>query len=367
MANGLDLDLSFSAGPFTLAVKEHIVLEGITGLFGASGSGKSTLLRILAGLETRARGRIAFNGTVWQDGRRIVPAHRRRVGMVFQDGRLFSHLDVRGNLAYGRKRAAETRFGFDQVVDALDLSPLLGRRTHAMSGGERQRVAIGRALLAAPTLLLLDEPLSALDEGRKGEILPYLERLRDDFALPMIHVSHSAAEMARLAGTVVVLDNGRITARGTASDVIGRPDLLGAGESAEAGAVIELAVRRQLDDDGLTELASRGGQWLLPRVAALPGATIRAHVRARDVMIATVRPEGISALNVISGRIGALDEPGDGNVLVRIDCAGDTILSRVTRHSTARLGLHPGMAVFAIIKAVSFDRAGAPADGGPPA
>ena len=356
MAGDLDLDIEFTAGAFRLKARETLVLDGITGLFGASGSGKSTLLRILAGLETRARGRIAFNGTVWLDGRRTVPAHRRHVAMAFQDARLFSHLDVLGNLAYGRKRAREARFGFDQVIGALDLAPLLARRVDALSGGERQRVAIGRALLASPRLLLLDEPMSALDEGRKGEILPYIERLRDEFALPMILVSHSAAEMARLAGAVIVLADGRVVARGTAAEVIGRPDLLGAGERAEAGAVIDLVVTRHLEDDSLSELASKGGLWLLQAVAAPPGAPIRVHVRARDVMIATVRPDGISALNVIEGRIAALDDPGDGNVLVRIDCAGDTILSRVTRHSAARLDLRPAKTIFAIIKAVSFDR-----------
>jgi molybdate transport system ATP-binding protein len=207
------VDIRLSYGDFTLEVAQEFALAGLTGLFGQSGSGKSTLLRVIAGLETHARGRVAMGSEVWQDERSHLPTERRGVGYVFQDTRLFTHLSVQGNLSYALERAKGLGGpGMEEIVAALDLALLLSRRPSALSGGEKQRVAVGRALLTAPKILLMDEPLAALDDARKSEILPYLERLRDEARVPMVYVSHNPAEVRRIATSVVWLSEGRVTA-----------------------------------------------------------------------------------------------------------------------------------------------------------
>jgi molybdate transport system ATP-binding protein len=338
---------------FALDVAQDFALSGVTAIFGRSGSGKSTLLRIIAGLETRATGQVTLDGTVWQDGTLRMPPEQRGVGYVFQDTRLFPHLSVRGNLDFALKRARGLGGpGLDEVVTAFDLGPLLARRPTALSGGERQRVAIGRALLTAPAILLMDEPLAALDEARKAEILPYLERLRDEGGVPILYVSHAMAEVARLANRVVLIEAGRITATGTAAEILSDPAIAPGLGLREAGALLTARVAAQ-DEDGLTRLDSAAGPLWLPRVAAPVGASLRIRILAQDVMLATMRPEGLSALNILPVIVRDIRQ-GDGpGALVRLDAAGDALLARVTRRSVEALGLTPGRAVFAVLKAVS--------------
>jgi molybdate transport system ATP-binding protein len=343
-------------------VREHFRLTarfssapGLTALFGRSGSGKSTLVDIIGGLITPTRGRVAVDGQVLIDTDRgiFVPKHRRRIGYVFQDSRLFPHLSVRNNLLYGRWFAQSGGASGDlaPVVELLGIGALLDRRPDSLSGGEKQRVAIGRALLAHPRLLLMDEPLASLDEARRAEILPYIERLRDEAGVPIVYVSHSVAEVARLATTVVVLSEGKVTAVGPVLDILPLAD------SADGGGVLEATVARHDDPFHLTVLASAAGELQVPRLAAAVGTRVRAYIRARDVMISLRPPEEISALNVLPGRIAAIvASPNGAQADVRLDCNGATLMARLTAKSVQRLALAPGHPVFAVIKSVSFER-----------
>jgi molybdate transport system ATP-binding protein len=335
----------------------------LTALFGPSGSGKTSLVNLIAGLGRPDAGRIVVDGRVLVDIAEgvFVPRHRRRIGYVFQDARLFPHLTVGQNLSYGRFfTPAEERYAeIGAVVELLGIGHLLGRRPSRLSGGEKQRVAIGRALIASPTLILMDEPLAALDDARKAEILPYVERLRDEGRIPIVYVSHSIAEVSRLATDVVVLAGGRVVASGGAAEVLAARDLLPPEDRDEAGALVELRLVGE-DAFGLSVLTSGAGEWRAPGIAAAPGTRIRVRVRARDVMLALDRPTGISALNVMAGVIVSVAEGSGPDALVTVDCAGDRLLARVTRRSVAGLGLAPGRPVFAIVKAVTFDLGNSP-------
>ncbi len=360
----LEVALTHRAGAFTLDAA-FAVGGGLAALFGRSGSGKTTLLRAIAGTLQGARGRVAVGGVPLLDtGRGLsVPPHRRRIATVYQDTRLFPHLSVRQNLLFGRffTPRAERKGGhgrdLDAVVAMLAIGPLLARRPAGLSGGERSRVAIGRALLASPRLLLLDEPLAALDEARKAEILPYLERLRDQAGVPILYVSHSVAEVARLATTVVLIEAGRIAAQGPPEAVLRRPDLPGE----EGGALLALVVTGHDEAFALTALEGPAGRLEVPRLTLPPGAPVRLRVRARDVLLASTRPTGLSARNLLEGRILALGAAGPEAVLVEVACGDAVITARVTRKSAAELGLAPGQPVFAVIKTVAFD----PATAGP--
>jgi molybdate transport system ATP-binding protein len=346
---------------FELDFACDFILAGVTALFGPSGAGKSTVLRILAGLESDADGRIHFNGETWldSDAGQAVPAHRRGVGYVFQDARLFSHLDVRGNLRFAERRArlGENGTGFDEVVEALDLGSLLTRGTEALSGGERQRVAIGRALLTRPRLLLLDEPLAAMDAARKGEILPYIEALPEEFGIPAIYVSHSVDEVARLADQMIVMAAGRVAASGAAVEVLERPDLQHLTGHFEAGAVIDARVVEHDREFHLTRVEFCGQPILMPVVDLPIGEVIRLRIRARDVALATRRPEAVSVRNVIEGVLTEIvEEPETAFAEVFIDAGGGLIRSRVTRKAVADLRLAKGDRIFALVKSVSFDR-----------
>lgn len=339
------LDLAFDAPP------------GVTVLFGHSGSGKSTVLNAVAGLLRPDEGRVEVAGTVLADtARRIhLPPHRRRLGVIFQDGRLFPHLTVRQNLRYGRwfsPRGAR-RTSESAVVEMLGIGPLLNRAPATLSGGERQRVAIGRALLAEPRLILADEPLSALDDDRKAEILPYLECLRDDWRVPMLYVSHSPAEVARIATTVVMMEAGRITRMGLAADVLADPAAAGPGR--EAGAVIEATVIAH-HPDGVTELRAGGLPLFLPTLAAPPGTHLRLRIAAADVMLARGPQQGLSALNILPGIVESVADRR-GSVLVRLATGAGPILSRITRRSALQLGIAPGEELTAIVKSVAHDAA----------
>jgi molybdate transport system ATP-binding protein len=351
----LDVDVDHVREHFRLTARFSSA-PGLTALFGRSGSGKSTLVDIIGGLVRPTRGRVKIDGQVLVDTERgvFVPKHRRRVGYVFQDSRLFPHLSVRNNLLYGRWFARPdggASGDLASVVKLLDIGPLLDRRPDSLSGGEKQRVAIGRALLAHPRLLLMDEPLASLDEARRAEILPYIERLRDDAGVPVVYVSHSVAEVARLATTVVILTEGKVTAVGPVLDILPLAD------TGDAGGVLDATVARHDEAFQLTVLASVAGELQVPRLAAPVGAPVRAYIRARDVMISLRPPEEISALNVLVGRIASVTPSSSGaQADVRLDCNGATLMARVTAKSVQRLALAPGRPVFAVIKSVSFER-----------
>jgi len=339
------------------------VPAGVTVLFGRSGSGKTTIINAVAGLLRPDNGRIAVGDRVLLDtgAALAVPAHRRRIGCVFQEARLLPHLSVRGNLCYGRWFRG-TRDGagvgggrapaIDEIVEMLGLGPLLSRRPGALSGGERQRVAIGRALLSGPDLLLADEPLASLDELRKAEILPYLERLRDEVAVPILYVSHSAAEVARLATTVIALENGRVARRGPAGEVLADPMVTPLGVRG-AGALLAARIVAH-HPDGLTELDAGGVALFLPAVAQPPGREIRVRVPAQDVVIARGQPRGLSALNLLPGRVESVRSGEGPGAIVSILTPAGPVLARVTKRSVAALGLGPGAEVHAIVKSLAI-------------
>ncbi|TBE94483.1 molybdenum ABC transporter ATP-binding protein [Rhizobium leguminosarum] len=331
--------------------------RGVTALFGRSGSGKTSMIRIIAGLARPDEGRVVLDGEPLTETATgiFVPKHRRRFGYVFQEARLFPHLSIRANLSYGRWFAARPAHGesFDHIVDLLGIETLLERSPAKLSGGEKQRVAIGRALLSAPRLLLMDEPLAALDDARKAEILPYLQRLRDETDIPIVYVSHSIAEVARLANQVVVMRDGKVEATGPAIDILSRPSA--ASERREAGALLEGTVESFDALHRLSTIALKSCQLHIPGAALAPGKSVRIRIPSRDVMLATARPEGLSALNILEARIEAMSSTEDGTVEIRLDCGGDIILSRITTLSCERLDLRLGRAVFAVIKTVALE------------
>jgi molybdate transport system ATP-binding protein len=336
---------------FTLDVDQHAPSRGITALFGASGSGKTTMLRCIAGLERAPEGEVSFEGECWQDEARgiFVPPHRRACGYVFQDANLFAHLSVRSNLEYGQKRVppGQRRQSFDQTVDLLGIAPLLARRTENLSGGEQQRVAIARALLASPRLLLMDEPLASVDANRKGEILYYIERLRDELQLPIVYVSHAIEEVVRLANKVILLSNGSVAAAGSIQETIGRD---------HGGAVIEAKVAEQNLEWGLARLEFPGGQLFTSDVDALSGAQVRVRIAARDVALALSRPPDSTFLNVLTCTVTGVGASDGASTDVQLDAGGTALTARITRKSAVTLGIVPGKPVFALIKAVAVDR-----------
>jgi molybdate transport system ATP-binding protein len=332
----------------------------ITALFGRSGSGKTTLVNIIAGLLRPERGQVVVDGTVLfdSDAGIDVPSHKRRIGYVFQEARLFPHLTVKHNLLYGRWFTPKDarHVSLDEVVDLLGLKDLLERGTAQLSGGEKQRVAIGRALLCSPRLLLMDEPLASLDDARKSELLPFIERLRDDARVPIVYVSHAVPEVVRLATTLVLLSDGRVVATGPTAEVLGRLDLFPITGPIEAGAVIEGAVEAHDEHAELTHVRSRAGLFRVPRLDLAPGTRVRMRVRARDVIIAVAPPQGLSALNVLPGKVVEVG-PLQGPVAdIALDCGGERLLAELTRQSVEVLQLAPGRDVFALVKSVTFDQ-----------
>ena len=345
---GLALDVGFASE------------GGIVALFGRSGGGKSTIVSMIAGLVRPDSGRIKigerllFDSTTGTD----LPPHRRRVGYVFQEGRLFPHLTVRQNLLYGARFTprAERCKNLDHIVALLDIAPLLRRRPGNLSGGEKQRIAIGRALLSNPEILLMDEPLAALDDARKAEVLPYIERLRDEASIPIIYVSHAVNEVARLASSLVLIADGKSVAQGPVGEILGRLDLLPITGQDEAGALIEASVEMQDAGNHLTLLKSAIGQLTVPAVDEPVGTPIRVQIKARDVMISLQRPVNISALNVFAMKITEMRAAAGGMMDIKLDCNGTALTSRITGKSAGLLGLEIGKPVFAVVKSVAFDR-----------
>lgn len=359
----IDLRLRLARRDFTLDVNLPLPMQGVTALFGPSGCGKTTLLRALAGLE-RAAGRVALGDEVWQDddaSGRFVPPHQRALGYVIQESALFPHLDVAANLAYGRRRAGAdgARVDLPALVDLLGIGALMHRRPATLSGGERQRVAIARALATGPRLLLMDEPLAALDAPRKADILPYLERLSRTLALPVVYVTHAIDEVARLADHLVLLDAGRVRAAGPLHALLARPDLAWAGPD-EAGVVIEAEVVAHDEVYGLSQVRFAGGSLWLGRVPRDLGAPVRVRVPARDVSLVAECPARTSILNVLPVVVTSVHAQGQ-TATVQLRCGPATdqnvtspLLARVTRRSADALQLHAGQPLFAQIKGVSL-------------
>ena len=353
----LSVDFKHRFGDFSMDVSFDAP-EGITVLFGRSGSGKTNIIKCVSGLVNPDQGHIASNGVVLFDSRNKIrqPPHKRRIGYVFQEDRLFPHLTVAQNLNYGRRFAAPgpNKKDIDQIAELLGLQNLLSRKPALLSGGEKQRVAIGRALLSDPQLILADEPLAALDAARKEEILPYFEHLRDYVNVPILYVTHSAAEVSRLATTVVALEAGRVVRQGPAADVLSDPQVTPLGAGA-AGAFLNATVKLH-HDDGISELDAQGMPLLLPGVSYPVGTRLRVRIEAQDIMIALDPPVGVSALNILPATITAV-RMGDGpGALVQLKTGENTLLARITRRSADALSLQAGKQVFAVIKAVSVPR-----------
>jgi molybdate transport system ATP-binding protein len=341
---------------FTLDVDLDLPGKGVTALFGPSGCGKTTLLRCIAGLMRAAHGRLSVHGTVWQDALHFVPTHQRPLGYVFQEANLFAHLNVQRNLLYGQARvpASERRIELNTVVDLLGLAHLLERMPQGLSGGERQRVAIARALLTSPRLLLMDEPLAALDVARKKEFLPYLERLHDELDIPVLYVSHAPDEVARLADHLVVMQDGRAVASGPLTETLARLDLpIHLGE--DAGVVLRARVVERDTAWHLARVEFAGGSlWV--RDAGLPiGHAVRVRILARDVSIALGPVEGISIQNCLAASVEQMaDDYHPALSLLRLRAGESPLLARLTRRSAAALHLEPGKPVLAQIKAVAL-------------
>ncbi|MDL0431088.1 molybdenum ABC transporter ATP-binding protein [Marinobacter sp. TBZ242] len=348
----------FDAGfeRFRMQVDLQLPGNGVTALFGHSGCGKTTLLRCIAGLQA-CSGRLSVNGDVWQDHNVSLPVHKRPLAYVFQETSLFPHLSVKGNLDFGYRRtpATQRRIHPQQVIDWLRLSRLLDRMPERLSGGERQRVAIARALLTSPRLLLMDEPLSALDQASKRDILPYLETLRDTLDIPIVYVSHSAAEVARLADHIVMMDQGRVVAQGGLQETLARPDQPFALE--EDAAVIVPAVIRERDLQWhLCRAEFEGGSlWLRDDHQPEPGTRVRLQILARDVSIALAANQDQSIQNLLPARVMDMSaEQRPGMTTVSLQAGETSFLARITSRSAHQLGLGPGMEVCLQIKSVAI-------------
>lgn len=355
--NGRALTARFKLSRPEFGLDVDLVLpgQGVTALFGHSGSGKTTLLRCIAGLE-RAEGTLKLGDVVWQDERTFVPVHKRPLAYVFQEASLFDHLNVRQNLQYGQKRVAqaERKVSLEQAIELLGIGHLLERMPARLSGGEKQRVSIARALAVSPQLLLMDEPLSALDFARKQEILPYLERLHDELDIPLIYVSHAPDEVARLADHLVALESGRVTAQGPIQAVLAQLDSpIRLGD--DAGVVIDATVAERDSQWHLSRADFDGGQvWVRDGGQAI-GQRVRLRILARDVSVTLAPQAGSSILNSIQARIVELvDDNHPALSLVRLQAGSIPILARLTKRSAAALELHPGQTVWAQVKAVAL-------------
>jgi molybdate transport system ATP-binding protein len=352
----IEARFNISRGDFVLEVALSAPGRGVTSVFGPSGCGKTTLLRLIAGLERDPQGYLSVSGDVWQNGHKFLPTHKRAVGYVFQEASLFPHLSVRGNLEFGyqRLRPGQRQVAFDEAVELLGLASLLERRPAGLSGGERQRAAIARTLLASPRLLLMDEPLTALDADSKADILPYLERLHGQLSIPMLYVSHTFDEIARLADHLVLLDKGRVRASGPFFELANRLDSPLA-DAADAQSVIEAEMTEYDEPFHLARLRFQGGEFAVVGAALPLGSRVRVRVLARDVSLALERHANTSILNVLPAKVALIRDHQTGQVNVSLDLGcGTCLLARITRKSAAALGIEPGKVVFAQIKSVAL-------------
>ena len=343
-------------GDFLLDVDLDLPGQGVTAIFGPSGSGKTTVLRCMAGLERAPGGCLVVNGQVWQDEARGVfkPVHTRPLGYVFQQAHLFDHLSVAGNINYGLSRipASERKVSLERAIELLGLQKLLERWPAKLSGGERQRVAIARALACSPQLLLLDEPLAALDMQRKAEVLPYLEQLHSTLHIPVLYVSHALDEVARLADHMVLLDAGRVVASGPVQDLMTQMDLsLAKGDT--AAAIIDAVTTHSEPHYHLSHAQFAGGQISLLNARLAVGQRVRLRVQARDVSLTLQRQQGTSVLNIFAATVACINADGPGQAMVKLDAGGTTLLARITQKSLDTLQLQPGKAVFAQVKGIA--------------
>jgi molybdate transport system ATP-binding protein len=357
----IHLKLDIARADFDVSVDVQLPAHGITVIYGPSGCGKTTLLRCVAGLEPSARGVVQLGHEVWQDDAQAVnlPTHQRALGYVFQEASLFDHLDVAGNLAYGHQRAekqsrnAMSRVVVDQATELLGIGHLLKRRSHELSGGERQRVAIARALVTQPRLLLLDEPLAALDHARRQEVLPWLEKLRDDLNIPMLYVTHAVDEVARLADTLVVMNEGRVQANGPVADVLTQAKLPVVGE--DAGALLTGIVLNIDTQWHLAQVGFAGGALWVRDSGLSVGQTVRLRVLARDVSVTLHEAMHTSIQNHVPCVVDAITpEAHPSQMLLRLRCGDTVLLARVTARGVHELGLHVGMQVWAQVKSVAL-------------
>jgi molybdate transport system ATP-binding protein len=344
-------------GAFALNVRFELPTPGVAVLFGRSGCGKTTVVNIIAGLLRPDAARVVLEGAVLHDTQQAidVPSERRRIGYVFQDARLFPHLSVAANLRYAEKRAAGTPFvDMGRVTALLNLESLMNRRTHQLSGGERQRVAIGRALLTQPRLLLLDEPLAGVDEARRAELLPYLETLRDQLAIPMVYVTHDFSEVLRLATHLVLMDAGAVAAQGAVGAMSLDPRLRAIIGPDQVGAIIEGEVLSTDPSSRLTRVRVGGGELRVHAGSPAAGTVLRVQLLARDIIVASQLPRHLSVRNNLAGVVTGIQEDDFESDLVRIDIGGAEILARITKAATRELSLYPGMNAWALVKSVSL-------------
>jgi molybdate transport system ATP-binding protein len=354
--SGINAIFKHLLGDFLLDTDLSLPGQGVSAIFGPSGSGKSTLLRCMAGLEHAPGGYLSVNREVWQDDAKRIfkPVYKRSLGYVSQAANLFAHLSVQGNLDYGLSRipVAERKVPIAQVVDLLGIGKLLARQPSTLSGGESQRVAIARALATSPHLLLMDEPLAALDVQRKAEVLPYLERLHTELAIPVIYVSHAPDEVARLADHLVLLDTGKVIASGPTRELLTRLDLpLAHGDA--AAAIVDAVVTRVEPTYHLSHAAFAGGQISLLNPSLQIGQRIRVRIQARDVSLTLERQQGTSVLNIFAAIVLAISNDSPGQVMVALDVGGSRLLARITQKSLDALNLQPGSPVFAQVKGVA--------------
>lgn len=354
----IHLQLDLARADFDVSVDLQLPAHGITVVYGPSGCGKTTLLRCVAGLEHSARGRVQVGHEIWQDDVNKVrlPTHQRALGYVFQEASLFDHLDVASNLAYGQQRTRNhvSDTVLQQAIELLGIGHLLQRRSHELSGGERQRVAIARALVTQPRLLLLDEPLAALDHARRQEVLPWLEKLRDDLNIPMLYVTHAVDEVARLADTLVVMKAGRVQANGPVAEVLTQADLpVVLGE--DAGALLTGIVLRIDTAWHLAQVGFAGGALWVRDSGLSVGQTVRLRVLARDVSVTLAEATQTSIQNHVPCVVDAITpEAHPSQVLLRLTCGDSLLMARVTARGVHDLGLHVGMAVWAQVKSVAL-------------
>lgn len=353
MTSAIEIRTELKRSDFALEADVQFPAEGITAIFGPSGAGKTTLLRQIAGLE-HGTGRISIAGEIWQGEKQFLPPHERAVGYVFQEASLFEHLSVRGNLEYGLRRSAGAgSLSFDGIVSLLSLASLLDKQPAELSGGEQKRVAIGRALLRNPQLMLLDEPTASLDVQHRGELLPFLENLRTETQIPMLYVSHSPEEVARLADHLILMDGGKVVAAGPLNELL--TDIaLPIAHASDAAAVIEARPTSYDEQYGLTTLTFAGGQLQVLGQIPIADRSVRVRIFSRDVSIAREAPRASSILNILPARVLDIDADRAGQVLVQLEMAGTRLLSRITRKSADTLGLKPGDSIYAQIKTAAL-------------
>ena len=354
----LSVDLQHRFDGFALQAAFEVP-EGVTAISGPSGAGKSTLVRAIAGVLRPDTGRVVLGEeTLFDAVQNIwVPPHKRRIGFVFQDARLFPHLDVRRNLTYGQRFSGRAK-PVEPIAELLGIPHLLNRKPLTLSGGETQRVALGRALLSDPRLLIMDEPLAALDDARKAEILPYLERLRAAGGPPILYVSHAMEEIARLADHLILLRDGAVSRQGAVQDVLSDPEAVRDLGPRAAGAILIATLSKVEAGDGLSELTTSAGKLYLPQRPEAEGTALRVRINASDVMLSRDRPDKVSALNVLKAEITSVHEGQGPGAAVALSSGGDRLLARITRRSVRLMGLKPGMSCYAVIKSVAV----APAD-----